>query len=115
MQATPSIAPPSVQLEEGSTLNLTCEATPSFPPPRFSWFRDSVLLTDSNQQLDITTPTQFPLTSAGLYLGVSRLVVPVAFPSHSGNYTCRAEQSVALLNMPITAISKLASVQINGL
>ena len=113
--ATPTITPPYVNQDEGGVLNLTCEATPSHPPPQFSWFRDSEQLTsDDSDQLTITT--SLPLaTLTGLYVGASsQLIVTDALLSYSGNYTCRTDQLTTRLNQPIRSTSEPVSVQING-
>lgn len=113
MRANVTIIPLLVNQTEGSSFRLTCETTPSFPPPELTWFLNSQRLS-SNNQLNISTRLQE--SPEGLSEAVSVLTVPSSLPSHSGNYTCEAEQRIPQLGRIIASITEQpASVLINGM
>ena len=85
-----SITPLSVAVEVGNSLELHCEATPSWPAPIITWWLNNISLTNTGR-ITITQPDL--VLSEGLYTASSHLLIPNSLPSDTGRYSCRAMQS----------------------
>lgn len=116
VRTTPTIVPPlSVSQLEDMPVQLTCEGSPSWPVPQFSWFRDSTRLSNT-AQVNIVTAQSPSQIYPRLIDTTSRLRLLNPLESDTGNYTCRASQIVQGLNQPYISsfANESISVEITG-
>lgn len=94
-------------VSEGGSLLLFCLHSGSLPAAQISWLKDSVVL-NSGGRVTISSDV---LTHANPPQTTSSLSVTPLLPSDSGNYRCRATNSL-LLNQQV--LSNGATITVQG-
>ena len=96
-------------LNEADPLQLVCSVTEAWPQPTIVWVLDDSPLQNSSRLRIVTVQN---ITAASLYVTQSTLTIPRTLPNvDSGNYTCRTNQVLQGVAIPIQSVQARILVQ----